>query len=144
MGVNEGHSLNLVWEIRRLRGFKAQLIELVRSERIASIEMPPLPISFPLLSLGGDGTKPESKDARRRRIKRQKRGLSTERGSTLAFLDTMQNYEKVDKLLASAELRRNALLREIQFYREGLAHLLEEASNKIIDAEYRETGAVAE
>jgi len=33
------------------------------------------------------------------------------------------------------------VLREIQHYREDLTHLLEEASDKIINAEYEETAA---
>jgi hypothetical protein len=59
----------------------------------------------------------------------------------VAFQNSIYVYEKIDRLLESAERRRNAVLREIHQYRDSLAHLLEEASNKIIEGEYRKTAA---
>ena len=76
--------------------------------------------------------------------KRKRPKLNTEEDSALAFLQAIRNYERIDRLLASAELRRNMVLREIQHYQEALAHLMRGASDEIIEAEYKEASAAAE
>jgi hypothetical protein len=129
------------WEIRRLSIFKAELIELERSRRIELISNPPksgyvLPLPF--------GPEPETQAAKRRRIRREILELSSQKGSTTVFFARLDEYERIDKLLASAQVRLSMHLRDIQFYREGLAHLLKETSNKIIDGEYERSAEAAE
>ncbi len=48
-----------------------------------------------------------------------------------AFADNIETYERIDALLTSAELRRNALLREIEHRRETFASRLRAASDEI-------------
>jgi hypothetical protein len=137
--------VDLSWEIRRLRPFKALLIEQIRSERISKIQYDWGYVKIPSSIFPEQEEYKWSQEEYERQLKKRKSPkLNTERDSAMAFLGTIESYEKVDKLLASAELRRNILLREIQFYREGLAHLLQEASNKIIEAECKETAEAAE
>jgi hypothetical protein len=52
------------------------------------------------------------------------------------FIGNIESYERTDKLLASAELRRNALLREIDQRRASFANRVRTATDEIIDAEY--------
>ena len=52
-----------------------------------------------------------------------------------AFRKSAHEIELIDKLLASAESRRNKILREIAAYRNGLAQQLEKSANRIIEAE---------
>ncbi len=130
--------VDLSWEIRRLRRYKAQLIEIERRSRLDVIE-----INEETATLPPEQTSPPSKVYKQHQT-RKKTELHAERGSAMAFLAVIPNYERIDRLLVSAELRRNAALRDIQFYRESLAHLLRDASDKIIDAEYEETPAAAE
>jgi hypothetical protein len=64
--------------------------------------------------------------------------------TTEAFLDSLDDYERIDFLLASAEVRRNASLREIERHRESLASRLRRASDDIIEGEFTEpSGQVA-
>lgn len=112
------------WNIRRLRHFKALIIEEERS------------------SLADEDNRfafGPAVEARRKNCPTEE--VDTDRGLAVAFQNSIYVYEKIDRLLESAERRRNTVLREIYHYREGLAHLLEEASNKIIEAEYTKTAA---
>jgi len=111
------------WNIRRLRGFKPLIVE--ERSSLADETM-----RFPFGS---------AIEARRKSCPAEK--IDTDRGLAVAFQNSIYVYEKIDRLLESAERRRNAVLREIHQYRESLAHLLEEASNKIIEGEYRKTAA---
>jgi hypothetical protein len=49
------------------------------------------------------------------------------------FMDVVDEYKSVDKLIASAELRRDRTLREIEHRREHLARRLRKASDEIIE-----------
>ena len=138
--------VDLTWEIQRLRRFRTVLIEI---ERQACFEPPPPPwtppseqdLQFPLLLRGQPPTPPTEAGIRRARRWRARRNaeLQTEIGSAKIFQGLIEKYEKIDRLLVSAELRRSTLLRDIKFYRHDLAELLEECSDKIIDGEYTKT-----
>ena len=52
-----------------------------------------------------------------------------------AFRKSADKIELIDKLLASAESRRNKIIREMATYRNGLAQQLEKSANRIIEAE---------
>jgi hypothetical protein len=52
------------------------------------------------------------------------------------FIGNIESYERTDKLLASAELRRNALLHEIDQRRASFANRVRTATDEIIEAEY--------
>jgi hypothetical protein len=56
------------------------------------------------------------------------------------FVEELDNYGRIDALLASAEARLLALLREIGRRRESLASGLRKASDDIIDGEFKELG----
>jgi hypothetical protein len=104
------------WEIRRLRRFKVQLIERrqddLRRQTIAEYvqagEKIPPKITFTEFTIVG------------------------------LFVEQLDNYGCIDALLASAEARLLALLREIGRRREHLASRLRKASNDIIDGEFKE------
>jgi len=119
----------LSWSIRRLRRFQALVIEEQRNSLTYSAARK----KEERLREYGVITLPEERYP--------KNVLNTERGSAIAFNHSISSYEAIDKLIDSAERRRSIVLRDIQFYREGLAHLLEEASNKIIEGECQEAAA---
>ena len=56
----------------------------------------------------------------------------------------INQYNSVDKLIASAELRRARTLREIERRREYLAQRLRKASNDVIDGEFTDLPKAAE
>ena len=50
------------------------------------------------------------------------------------LLRDLPKYETIDKLLMAAELRRDRILRELDFRREHIAPLLRKTSDELIDA----------
>lgn len=84
--------LDLSWEIRRLRGFKAGLAEKRRRDRIERI-----------ISRG-----------RREGDTAAGAELESEASVASMFVEDMSRHERIDELLASQESRRNAVLREIE------------------------------
>ncbi len=59
--------------------------------------------------------------------------------STLAI--KLQTIERIDIMIARAEARRNAVLREVERHRDALAKRLHESAKAIEDAEFREIPA---
>jgi hypothetical protein len=123
------------WEALRLRRFKALLIERERQRRIEAIRseknepyLRAITGEFGLMTGELEEVKPK-----RRRKKPRIAELETERGAVSSFQDALPACERLEKLLASLELKRHMLLRDAPYYREGLAHLLEGAVDKVID-----------
>ena len=60
-----------------------------------------------------------------------------------AFAETIDSFERIDRMLASAEARRNNALREIDRHREALGAVMRRAIDEVEDAEFRdvETGS---
>jgi uncharacterized protein YdcH (DUF465 family) len=108
------------WEIRRLRRFKVLFVELRRDGVVESREM------FATLRADEDAEYvpvpvPDS-----------------EKDSAELFMRLVDQYKSVDKMIASAELRRDRTLREIERRREHLARRVRKASDEIIHGQSRE------
>ena len=56
-----------------------------------------------------------------------------------ALQSDIEYYEKLDDLLGVAIARRDDVLAQIDFYRQGLGQRLRRVSDEIIDAEFKET-----
>jgi hypothetical protein len=95
------------WEIRRLRRFKVLFVELGRDEVLFNRR---------LIAHGDEKTVPES-----------------EKDIAEFFKYHINQYKDLDKLIASAEARRDRTLREIERRRDDLARRLREASNEIVN-----------
>jgi hypothetical protein len=119
---------DLSWEIARLRRYRALLIERERESKNAEIDYAR-----------------EHADRNPSWIDRLKRPqiealrnaprLDTEADSaSLLISQYLGTYVTVDKLLMSAELRRDRILRELDFRRERIAPLLRKKSDELIDA----------
>jgi hypothetical protein len=63
-------------------------------------------------------------------------------GSFSSFEGRLSTYERLEKMLASLELKRHMLLRDAQYYREGLAHLLQDIStDDVVDADANDSSS---
>jgi hypothetical protein len=110
-------------EVRRLRKFKAGVIELKRSERAYRIDagedlyLKNDPYAQ-AAEIWGDNGKDKDESPLRAPKKRRKRKplptLNTDQDSTFAFLDCIDTYERVHRLLASVEATRNECWRDLQ------------------------------
>ena len=94
--------------------------------------MPPLNISGSHPDDHGLWLDPPSRELIKAR--RNAPRLDTEAASAnLLILEYLETYETIDKLLMSAEVRRDRILRELDFRRERIAPLLRKTSDALID-----------
>src|ERR1700730_11852134 len=70
------------------------------------------------------------------------RYFATALGSTELFLEGLETFESINKLLEVAESRRTAMLNEIESCRKILASRLRKASDDIIDGDFSEPAPV--
>jgi hypothetical protein len=132
---------DLTWEILRLRRFTADVLNVSsRQALLATLEavLPPEDGIFET----GHVYKAEAlaekwyngQNGRARVVAAlAKYGLKPESAAGQAFVLCGDELEKIQRMLASAESRRNAVMRELQVYRES--SLSKKARNEIIDAE---------
>jgi hypothetical protein len=121
--------VDLSWEIARLRRYRALLIERERESKNAEIDYAREHAGDRKLSFIGKLNRPQTEALR------NAPRLDTEADSaSLLILKYLGTYETVDKLLTSAELRRDRILRELDFRRERIAPLLRKKSDELIDA----------
>ncbi len=115
------------WEVRRLRRFKVLFVELRRDQWHHNKQ---------LLAVKWIEEDEESECA-------QVPVPDSEKDSADLFMDLIDKYKSADQLIASAELRRDRTLREIERRREDLARRLRKASDEIIEGEGAEVTKAA-
>ena len=121
--------VDLCWEIARLRRYRALLIERERESKNAEIDYAREHADDRNLSLLDRLKRPQIEALR------NAPRLDTEADSArLLISEYLEMYETIDKLLISAELRRDRILRELDFRRERVAPLLRQKSDELIDA----------
>jgi hypothetical protein len=65
-------------------------------------------------------------------------GLTMEAVKAEALVVYLDDFERIERLIASAEARRNAMLREIDRHRSSLAEALRQTAEETIDGEFEE------
>jgi hypothetical protein len=103
------------WEIRRLRRFKVLVVELHRDIVVQSREM---------LAWHDENAEYKPPPV-----------LDGEKDSAQFFKCHINEYKNIDKLIESAERRRDRILREIEHRRENLARRLRKASEEVAKGE---------
>src|SRR5262245_29705237 len=102
--------VDLSWEILRLRRLKIDLVEIDREDKNAKIEWEREHADEPYIHFALDTLiprDPEDIEARKNRP-----SLNTEADSAKLLFAHIGEYEQIEKLLTSAELRRDRILRE--------------------------------
>jgi len=141
MYVNE--IANLTWEIIRFRRFKTTLINNRYHRAPASILrqilFPPGTAATADTILAPDRlaydwlTSQETKERVSRLL--QEAGLDESSVEAEAFRLSLTDIENIDRLLASAEARREKALRFMALYQEGLARRLQQTSDRVLAAD---------
>ena len=131
--------VDLTWEIQRIRRYKIMVIEGERESRISAIQSEK---STPVMEVSLLTGQYEERKPKRLQKKRIISGLNSEWGSFSSFEYSLSTYERLERMLASLELKRHMLLRDAQYYREGLAHLLQDiSSDDVIDADANDSSS---
>lgn len=82
----------------------------------------------------------------RRRAKKVKKllasvGLTMDAVMARILAIKLEQIERIDRLMMSAEARRNAVLREVDRHRASVAQALRQAADNIEDTQFEEVGA---
>ena len=107
---------------------KIELVEIDRERQNASIEWEREHADDPYLGTSTPRT-PAGIEARK-----NKPLLDTEADSAKLLFRHIEEYEQIEKLLTSAELRRDRILRELELRRDHMGRRLRAASDEILDA----------
>jgi len=140
--------IDLTWEILRLRRLKAGLLRASVGSGVSKVMAS---LGYVCAGFGSTrelgeswaaGDKSAKKDVA---IALEKAQLSIEDVMAKALESKIDSFERFDRMLASAEARRNNALREIDRHREALGAAMRQAVDVVQDAEFRdvETGEVS-
>ena len=137
--------VNLEWEVRRLRRLKACQLEGAAYKGLEEVLEPLMPqtgwAAKKDLSKRWARREPEALEEVENRLAQAGIGIDVVMAQTLAVrLDAIERFYR---LLASAETRRNAALREIERHRATFAATPRMATQEAEDAEFEEVGAAA-
>jgi hypothetical protein len=136
---------DLSWEILRFRKLKITLIEIEREETNAVIEWDrkhPNAPCYDWMTLELTPTKPPT--AAEMEARKNRPPIDSETDSATLLWKHIDEYERIESLLTSAELRRDRILREIEFHRAELARRLRQTTDEIIDARPEPAAIAAE
>jgi hypothetical protein len=139
--------VDLTWEIFRLRRLKAALLRAAASKGVHRIlSTTGYDLGFKVGSSEEFAAEWASGNAdRRREFDEMLRKANFTVGEVMAeaFAEIIDSFERIDRMLASAEARRNNALREIDRHREALGAAMRRAIDEAEDAEFRdaETGS---
>jgi hypothetical protein len=126
----------LVWEAFRMRRLKARLMEAAAPRGLVRV----------LSSFLSHETAKEivvgwARDGRStKQIKKllDQSGVTMEHVMAETLAERIEDIERIDRMIASAELRRGAMLREVDRHRAGLASRLRLASDEVVEAEFED------
>jgi hypothetical protein len=133
--------VDLSWEILRLRRLKIDLIEIDREDKNATIEWEREHADEPYIDFLGRRT---PRDPAEIEARKNKQLLDSETDSAELLFKHIEEYEHIEKLLTSAELRRDRILREIELRRDHMGRRLRAASDEILDAQVKAPRIAAE
>lgn len=126
----------------RFRKLKITLIEIEREDTNATIkwgrEHPDEPY-YDWMKQTSTPRTAEEIEARKNKL-----FLDTETDSAKLLWKHIDQYEHIESLLTSAELRRDRILREIEFRRAELARRLRQTTDEILDARPEPAAIAAE
>ena len=139
--------IDLTWEIFRLRRVKAGILKASINtgvERVLDDLGYGPEISFDYTEKLAKKWAAGDKNARKEvQAALDKAGLTTDDVTAKTLESKLDSFERLDRMLASAEARRNNALREIDRHREALGGAVRHAIDEVQEAEFRdvETGA---
>lgn len=141
--------IDLIWEAKRLRRWRGQILAQARLEAAADLIRPAFQLANPMqmdgitgpsvdtLAAGWSSGKKSAQDQVDKYL--HERDLTAEDVTARAFLLHLPSIERVDRLASLADQRRDSLLREIERKRTSLAQQLRTADSDILDIEHTQT-----
>jgi len=129
--------VNLVWETLRLRRFRAALLHSGTRKRLSKmITTSPDPSRAGKLVTNWASHKPDAVAEVADTLARA--GMTIDEVTVEMLAENIDKVERIDRMVAGAEARRNVALREIDRHRATLGEALRQAADEVLDAEFKE------
>ena len=141
--------IDLTWEILRLRRVKSGLLKASMNagvgEILKGLGHGPRSALFYAQNLGEKWAAGDKEARKEVEAALAKAGLTIDEVTAKTLEKKLDSFERLDRMLASAEARRNNALREIDRHRDALGGGVRRSIEEIEDAEFRdvETGKAA-
>jgi hypothetical protein len=132
---------NLLWETQRLRRLKAALIEATAHEGVKKVMRPfcmQYGLGYSAEELARDWVSGDKTAARKVKGNLRKAGLTMDAVMATTLALQLDSVERIERLIASSEARRIAILREVDRHRSVLATAMQQAAQQVEDAEFEE------
>jgi len=124
--------VNLVWETLRLRRLRAALFQSGTRQRLSTW----ITTSREKLVIDWASHKPDAVAEVNAAFARA--GMTIDEVTLEIFALKIDEVERIDRMVAGAEARRNVALREIDRHRATLGAALRQAADEVLDAEFKE------
>jgi hypothetical protein len=136
--------VDLIWEVLRLRRIKAGILKSSMDQGVKRVLTG---IGHPYIERDGLSESWAAGDDRARKkvdAILAKAGMTVDEVTAQTLDSKLDSFERLDRMLASVEARRNNALREIDRHRAALGGAVRQSIEEIEDAEFRdvETGEV--
>jgi hypothetical protein len=125
----------LVWEAFRLRRLKTCLMETAAPHGLARVLSSFLPCTA-VNEIAAGWARRDGERVKQVEGLLDQTGLTVEHIIAETLAGRIDDIERIDRMIASAEQRRSAMLREIDRHRASLASLLRLASDVVMQAEF--------
>jgi hypothetical protein len=127
----------LVWETFRLRRLKTCLMETAAPDGLARVLSSFLPDTTADRIVAGWARRDGKRVSQVEGLLDQA-GLTMEHVVAETLADRIEDIERIDRMIASAEQRRGAMLREVDRHRASLASRLRLASDEVVQAGFED------
>jgi hypothetical protein len=127
-----------VWEIRRERRIKADIIELKRKEALRESSFRLTKEDYMREQAIAKGEAESSSAFKKRESKPEAKKEDPRSGLPEAYVLGSRDIDIIDTRIASYEFRRSAVLRDLASYSEAKARRADKATRDVIDGEFTE------
>jgi hypothetical protein len=129
--------VDLTWEIFRLRRLKAALLTATAYEGLQRVLQPLLDDDDEIAQLVRDWARQESNAVEQVNNLLASADLTMDAVIAQALSQNIEGIERIDRMIAMAETRRNSVLREIEWHRTTLAYPLQRTIEELEHREIR-------
>ena len=129
--------VDLSWECLRIRRLKTALLNRAMIKGLDEVLRPKLGYEQASVLAGAWAAREkealEEVDAHLASM-----GTTLEAAAAIGFQNNIGSIERMDRLIASAEMRRNSALREIERHRQSFGKALQQASDDVVEGEFED------
>jgi hypothetical protein len=133
--------IDLTWEILRIRRVKAGIMRASASDGVERV-LAGVGLDYPeMVRLGKEWAAGDDRARKKVGAILTKAGMTIDEVTAKTLESNLDSFERLDRMLASVEARRNNALREVDRHRVALGGTVRQSIEEIEDADFRDVEA---